>query len=88
MEEEIENFIDDRINKNYSYLSKSKKWQEANKEYHTAYDSLYQELTLEQQKKLENILSIKNILLGYESNFTYQLGKNDTLELIKPQFIL
>lgn len=88
MEEELEEFIDNRINNNYSLLTKSKKWQETNKEYDIAYEKLYQELTEKQQEGLEHILSIKNILLGYESNLAYQLGKNDTIKMLKSEIIL
>jgi len=88
MKEEVESFIEERINKNYSHLRKSEKWKETSDKYGTAYDMLYKQLTIEQQKELEYIVSLKNLLVGYESNFSYQLGKNDTLELLKPQFFL
>ncbi len=88
MEKDIEDFIDNRINNNYNYLTKTKKWQNTIKEFNSVYEKLYKELSEEQQEKLEKIIDIKNTLISYEDNFVYQLAKNDTITLLKVNFIL
>ena len=88
MKQELEEFIDERINKNSKIVRNSEKWQELNKEYIDFYEKLNKELTKELQEKLQELMSIKDTLIGCEYRYIYQLGKNDTLELMKRKIIL
>lgn len=80
MNEALTNFIEKRINSNYYKLRKDVNWKKANDEYNASYKKFYDELQEEQQKRLDNIIDLKNILMGYESNFGYKVGASDMKE--------
>ena len=83
MEEDFENFIDERVNNEYHKLRQTKKWRETVKQYNTAYSSLYEQLNEKQKKQLDEIIDIKNLLNSCESQFTYRLGFADFIKTFK-----
>lgn len=83
MEEDFYDFVDNRINNNYNKLSKHHKWKNKNESFDIKYENLKKQLTEKQQKDLEDILNIKDLLCSYENTFAYSLGVNDTIKLIK-----
>ena len=83
MEEDFENFIDERINNEYHKLRQTKKWRETVKQYNTAYNSLCEQLNEKQKKQFDEIMDIKNLLMGCESQFVYRLGFTDFIKSLK-----
>lgn len=88
MDEALTDFIDKRINSNYYKLRKDTEWKKVNEEYKSSYEKFYNELQEDQQKELDNIIDLKNILMGYECNFGYKIGTNDTIKLLRLFFYL
>ena len=83
MEADITDFVDNRINSNYYKLRANKKWSERNIEFNSCYEKLCNKLQEGQRKELDNLIDIKNSLIGYESEFAYKLGASDTYKIIK-----
>lgn len=83
MECDFETFTSERINHNYSKLRKTRKWQEESKVFNELYNSLYKDLTLNQQDKLDKLLEAKNSLMYFESCFAYKLAFTDVIKLLK-----
>ena len=83
MEEDFANFIDERINSEYNKLRQTNKWQENLKKYDTAYSNFYEQLNEKQRKQFDEIMDIKNLLMSYESQFSYKLGFTDFIKSLK-----
>lgn len=83
MERDFENFTSERINHNYNKLRETKKWQEESNNFNNIYDSLYNELPLNQQEKLDKLIETKNSLMYFESCFAYKLAFIDIIKLFK-----
>lgn len=83
MENDFEIFTSERINHNYSKLRRTRKWQEESNSFNNLYNSLYVDLTLNQQKKLDKLLETKNSLMYFESCFAYKLAFTDVIKLFK-----
>lgn len=83
MEEDFENFIDERINNEYHKLRQTKKWRENAKQYDTAYSNFYEQLNEKQKKQFDEIMDIKNLLNSCESQFVYRLGFTDFIKSLK-----
>jgi hypothetical protein len=79
----LKDFIDRRINSNYYKLRNDEDWRETNAEYNFSYEKLHEKLPKEHQEELDNIIDLKNILMGYETNFGYKVGANDAIKLFK-----
>ena len=74
MENDFEDFISERINHNYNKLRQTKKWQREVATFDFIYNSLYKELTVNQQEKLDRLIESKNSLTFFESCFAYKLA--------------
>ena len=83
MEDDITDFVDNRLNSNYYKLRANKKWNERNIEYNTSYEKLCNKLQTDQREELDNLIDVKNSLIGYESEFAYKLGASDAYKIIK-----
>lgn len=82
-EKEFNNFIEERINQNFSKLSSSQEFQKANHLFNSNYSSFYETLTLENKKKLEDLYAIINKINGYENCIAYKIGFSDSLKILK-----
>lgn len=82
MEAEFEEFINERINNNYYKLRNNQKRKDIVNEYDKLYNVLYNELSKEQKKQLEELSDIKNSITDLESCFAYKIGLLDCLEFI------
>lgn len=83
MENDFEDFVNERISHNYSELKETRRWKKESKEFNSTYFSLYKELNTEQQKMLEKIIESKNSLMYFESQFAYKLAIKDIMMLFK-----
>ena len=77
----LKDFIDKRINSNYYKLRNDEDWRTINEEYKVSYEKLHEKLPKEHQEELDNIIDLKNILMGYECNFGYKVAILDTIRI-------
>ena len=83
MEEDFEDFMNERIEHNLHKLIKTKKWQKDKKEFQINYNELYKQLSTKQKKLFDNIIETQNSLWYFESRFTYKLAFTDIRSLFK-----
>ena len=81
LNEEFRTFIDERINDNFSKLSKTKEFSELNNKYINLLEKMRNTLSDEQIKRFESLLELNNSLHSQEIFFCYHLGLIDGIKI-------
>ena len=82
----FEMFIDERINSNYKKMQSNPKWKETNQKFMSCYNNLYNELSIDQKQKLEEMISLKNALIEFDIFFAYKLALVDYNDILRYLF--
>lgn len=81
LDEDLEPYIDERINHNVSKFKKSKKWKELYKKFSEKYDILFENPENADTKKLEELYASFNNLSMQEQYLVYKIGFVDGIKL-------
>ena len=73
----INSYIDERINSNYDIVRKDEYYKKKMERFNIVYETLYNKLSDEEKKELEEIYGLQNDILSLENYLAYKIGKSD-----------